>query len=62
MPFMLVAGDHAINDMASESPDSWRTKLISEDIEVEVKLKGLGEIKKIQDIYIDHLKAILETK
>jgi sirohydrochlorin cobaltochelatase len=62
MPFMLVAGDHAINDMASESPDSWRTKLISEDIEVEVNLKGLGEIKNIQDIYMDHLKAILVAK
>lgn len=58
MPFMLVAGDHAINDMAS-SENSWKTKLLSEGFDVEVILKGLGEIKGIQDIYIDHLNRIL---
>ena len=58
MPFMLVAGDHAINDMASEE-DSWKTKLLSEGIEVEVILKGLGEVKSIQDIYMNHLNNIV---
>ena len=58
MPFMLVAGDHAINDMSSEE-GSWKTKLLSEDIDVEVILKGLGEVKGIQDIYMNHLNRIL---
>ena len=58
MPFMLVAGDHAINDMASDE-NSWKTKLLAEDIDVEVILKGLGEVKGIQDIYMNHLNRIL---
>ncbi len=55
---MLVAGDHAINDMASDE-NSWKTKLLAEDIDVEVILKGLGEVKGIQDIYMNHLNRIL---
>ena len=57
-PFMLVAGDHAINDMASEEDDSWKVLLEKSDIEVVTELNGLGEIKAIQDIFIDHLKEI----
>lgn len=60
LPFMLVAGDHAINDMASEQEDSWRSKLVSEGIEVNVVLKGLGEVAGIQEIYMMHLDTILE--
>lgn len=55
-PFMLVAGDHAINDMASEEDDSWKVLLEKNNIQVTTELKGLGEIKGIQDIFIDHLK------
>ena len=58
MPFMLVAGDHAINDMASDE-NSWKTKLLSEGFDVEVILKGLGEVKSIQDMYINHLEKII---
>ena len=57
-PFMLVAGDHAINDMASEEEDSWKVILEKNNIEVVTELSGLGEIKAIQDIFIDHLKEI----
>jgi len=59
-PFMLVAGDHAKNDMASKDDDSWKSILEKNDMEVEVEIKGLGEIKAIQDIFIDHLKDILD--
>ncbi|QUH19133.1 sirohydrochlorin cobaltochelatase [Alkaliphilus sp. B6464] len=59
MPFMLVAGDHAINDMASEEEDSWRSRLVSEGIETNVVLKGLGEVEGIQNIYMEHLEDIL---
>lgn len=57
-PFMLVAGDHAKNDMASDEEDSWKTILENNDIKVNVKIKGLGENKGIQDIFIEHLKDI----
>lgn len=58
-PFMLVAGDHATNDMASGDNDSWKSILERNDIKVEVEIKGLGEIKTIQDTFIDHLKDII---
>jgi len=60
MPFMLVAGDHAINDMASDDEDSWKMKLQSEGFIVEPSLKGLGEIRGIQDIYIEHLEDAMK--
>lgn len=58
-PFMLVAGDHATNDMASDDNDSWKSILERNGIKVEVEIKGLGEIKTIQDTFIDHLKDII---
>ena len=54
MPFMLVAGKHAIDDMMA-GENSWEKKLLSQGIKVEVLLKGLGQIRSIQDIYMDHL-------
>lgn len=59
-PFMLVAGDHAKNDMASDDEDSWKSILEKNDIKADPKIKGLGEIKAIQDIFIDHLKDIMK--
>ena len=41
---MLVAGDHAINDMASDEEDSWKTILEKEGFNVKVHVKGLGKI------------------
>lgn len=59
IPFMLVAGDHAINDMASDEDDSWKSILKREGFEVDTYIHGLGENKKIQDIFIEHLKEII---
>lgn len=59
VPFMLVAGDHAHNDMAGDQEDSWKNILISNGFEVEVYLKGIGENKNIQQIYIDHIKKYI---
>lgn len=56
MPFMLVAGDHAINDMASEEEDSWKTLLIEKGFEVHIILKGLGENPSIQQLFVEHAK------
>lgn len=61
-PFMLVAGDHAINDMASKEEDSWRSILEREGFIVEPILQGLGEVKAIQDIYLEHLQYIINKK
>lgn len=55
-PFMLVAGDHAINDMASEEEDSWESILKSNGFSVKSYIKGLGEIEAIQNIYLEHLE------
>ena len=58
-PFMLVAGDHATNDMASDDEDSWKSILEKNNIRVDARIKGLGQIKEIQDIFIEHLKDIM---
>lgn len=58
MPFMLVAGDHALNDMAGEE-DSWKCCLQEEGFRVEVYLHGLGENVKVQEMYARKaLKAV----
>lgn len=56
MPFMVVAGDHANNDMAGDEDDSWKTILKSEGFKVNTYLHGLGENKGIQEIYMQHVK------
>ncbi|WP_434311699.1 sirohydrochlorin cobaltochelatase [Hominifimenecus sp. rT4P-3] len=56
VPFMLVAGDHANNDMASDDKDSWRSQFEAAGYEVVCHLKGLGECKGIRNIYLEHLK------
>lgn len=54
LPFMIVAGDHATNDMAGDEEDSWKTQLKKEGYEVETVLKGLGEYEGIQNMYVEH--------
>jgi len=56
MPFMVVAGDHANNDMASDEDDSWKTMLTKAGIKVNIYLHGIGENKEIRDLYIAHAK------
>ncbi len=56
-PLMVVAGDHANNDMAGDEEDTWKTVLEAEGYEVECRLQGLGELEGIQKIYVDHVKA-----
>ncbi|MFD1123892.1 sirohydrochlorin cobaltochelatase [Lentilactobacillus raoultii] len=54
-PFMIVAGNHAHHDMASEESKSWRHLLEKEGIQVKTQLKGLGEYPFIQKMFINHL-------
>ena len=58
-PFMLVAGDHATNDMASDEEDSWKSILEANNIVVKAEVSGLGEVEAIQNIFIKHLKDIM---
>ena len=59
-PFMIVAGDHATNDMSGEDDDSWKSILEKEGYSVKCTLKGLGEIQAIRDIFIRHTRAGLD--
>ncbi len=53
-PFMIVAGDHAMNDMAGPEEDSWKSVLVKEGIDVTPYLHGMGENDKIAEIYVQH--------
>ncbi len=55
LPFMLVAGDHAVNDMAGEE-DSFAAKLRDAGYEPECILRGIGEYEEIRRLYIKHLR------
>ncbi len=55
LPFMIVAGDHAINDMASEEEDSWKSVFESKGYKTESIVKGLGEFEPIQDLFIKRI-------
>ncbi len=55
LPFMLVAGDHAVNDMAGEE-DSFAAKLRDAGYEPECILRGIGEYEGIRKLYIKHLR------
>ena len=62
-PLMVVAGDHANNDMAGAEDDSWLSQFqASGDFaSVECQIAGLGEIKDIQQRYIEHTKAAIDS-
>lgn len=62
MPLMLVAGDHANNDMAGEEEDSWKSILTAKGYAVEIYMHGLGENKAFQDIYVEHIKDAIAGK
>ncbi|MDY4692051.1 MAG: sirohydrochlorin cobaltochelatase [Blautia sp.] len=56
-PFMIVAGDHAKNDMAGDDPDSWYNRFLSAGFSVKPVIKGLGQYPGIRRIFVEHLKA-----
>lgn len=57
-PFMIVAGDHANNDMAGEERDSWKSVFEKEGYDVVCHLKGLGEYEEVRKIFVKHLRDI----
>ena len=56
---MIVAGDHAKNDMASNEDDSWKSLLERSGYEVQVQLTGMGEYRFIQDMFMEKLEEVL---
>ena len=59
IPFMSVAGDHAMNDMAGEEEDSWKSILTKTGIACRPVLKGTAEYDEIVEIWVDHLITVL---
>ena len=62
-PLMVVAGDHANNDMAGDDDDSWKSQFEASAAfdSVECQIAGLGEIADIQQLYIAHTKAAVDS-
>ena len=60
-PLMVVAGDHANNDMAGEDADSWLSQFKASGSfdSVDTQIAGLGEIPAIQDLYVAHTAAVI---
>ena len=59
LPLMIVAGDHANNDMAGDEEDSWKTAFVNAGYEVECVLNGLGQYAGVQQILVDHAAAAI---
>ena len=61
-PLMVVAGDHANNDMAGDDEDSWKSQFEASGAfdSVDCQIAGLGEIADIQQIYVDHTAAAID--
>lgn len=60
MPLMIVAGDHAENDMGGDEEDSWKTMLKQNGFEVEVFMHGLGENEVVRNLFIEHAVTAIE--
>ena len=63
-PLMVVAGDHANNDMAGEDEDSWKSQFEASKAfdSIETQIAGLGGIADVQQLYVSHVKAVLDAQ
>ena len=62
-PLMVVAGDHANNDMAGDDDDSWKSQFEASGYfeSIDAQISGLGEIEAIQQIYVEHTKNAIDS-
>ena len=60
-PLMVVAGDHANNDMAGADEDSWKSMMEAAGLATECQIAGLGRIDAVQDLYVAHTQAAMDT-
>lgn len=56
-PLLAVAGDHVMNDMAGDEPDSWKNQISREGPEVDCRLTGLAELAAVRELYVRHARA-----
>lgn len=59
-PLMIVAGDHANNDMAGDEEDSWKSAFEAEGYEVICLVRGLGELEDVQDLLVEHAQEAVD--
>ena len=59
-PLMVVAGDHANNDMYGDDEDSWKTQIEAKGVATEGHLNGIGRYKAIQALYIQHVLQVMQ--
>lgn len=59
-PLMVVAGDHARNDLGGEDEDSWASRLKAAGFQVQTNLKGLGEVAGVRKVYVRHAKENID--
>ena len=59
-PLMIVAGDHANNDMAGDDEDSWKSVFENEGYEVVCVVEGLGQLEAIRDLIVEHTQDAID--
>ena len=61
-PLMVVAGDHANNDMAGDDEDSWKSQFEASGAfdSIDCQIEGLGRIPAVEDLYVAHTKAAMD--
>ena len=59
-PYLIVAGDHATNDMAGDTPDSWKNLIAAEGYEAIPVIKGLGEYPEVRKRFVEHAREAKE--
>ena len=62
-PLMVVAGDHANNDMAGDDEDSWKSQFEASGAfdSIDCQIEGLGRIPAVEDLYVAHTKAVMDA-
>ena len=60
-PLMVVAGDHANNDMAGSDDDSWKTMFEAAGLNVTCQISGLGRIEAVEQLYVAHTQAAMDS-
>ena len=60
-PLMIVAGDHANNDMAGDEDGSWKTEFEKAGYDVTCLVRGLGELEPIQQLFVEHAQAAIDS-
>ena len=60
-PLMVVAGDHANNDMAGDEDGSWKTEFEKAGYDVTCLVRGLGELEPIQQLFVQHAQAAIDS-